>query len=186
MKKTVMFILIVFILLCCVACSNSDYTCYYGYFTDTAFALVYSNAKNTLYYVNLPLNMIVDWGTEKGIDSVPEVIRNFAGLKESGFMLGNGQTLQALRDILDAMSQNPEPDTISRLEVIAKRNSDFINKSLRTNISRLCSSDITPLLKAVNGKNSDVAVLDADVIFTDGNLSFSQQYFQSWMNQIIN
>ncbi len=186
MKKTVMFILIALILMCCVSCSKSDYTCYYGYFSDTAFALIYSNAKNTLYYVKFPLNMIVDWGMDKGIDSVPEVIRNFAGLKESGFMLGNEQTFRALKDILDAMSQNPEPDTKSRLEVIVKRNSDLINKALRTNISRLCSSDITNLLKAVNGKNADVAVMDADVIFKTDNLQFSQQYFQSWMNQIIN
>ncbi len=185
MKKVIIFLLIAFILFSTVSCKGNEYICYYGYFTDSAFALIYSNSKNTLYYVNLPLEMIVEWGTEKGIDSVPEVIRNFAGFEESGFMLGNVQTFQALKDILNAMSSDKDSDAESRLKVIADRSSDFSRQPLLNNINRLCSCDVSVLVKALKGKNVSVSVMDASVVFENGNLPFSQQYFLSWIEQII-
>lgn len=185
MRKFIIFVLTALLLLSLVSCSSDEYICYYGYFTDCAFALIYSNSKNTLYHVNLPLDMIVEWAGEKGMDSVPEVIRDFAGFKESGFMLGNSQTMQALRDILNAMSHDSDPDIKSRLQVIADRSSDFSRKPLLTNMSRLCSCDISELVNALNGKNASVAAMDASVVLSKEDMAFSQKYFRSWINQII-
>lgn len=172
-------------LLC--SCSSSSNECYYAYFEDTAFILVYDKGRNSLVEVVLPLEPILLWGKNAGLDSIPTAMRNFVGLKESGFLLGAKESLQTLRDMLDVMGADIEGDAggTKRLEAFVANVAVLSKKPLSDNMNRLCGQDISKVFKVLEGKSPSVGFYDARRLFDSEDLNFSQRYFKQWLDQVL-
>lgn len=185
MKKTKIVIIALVLLLCLTSCESKPCICYYGYFSDTAFVLIYSNAKNTLYYVDLPLDVLFQWGTIHNMESVPDVMKDFTDLDGDGFMLGNRQNIDAVRDILDTMSSTGNGSVEDRLNTAVNRSRDFLNQSLLAKMSRLCSCDLGLLVKTLAQAHPKVKIMDASVVLDSQNIEFANDYLRIWIKQII-
>ena len=184
---------ILFVLLCvmCLAvlcsCGSSSRDCFYAYFEDTAFVLVYDRNQDVLYEVILPLEPILLWGKDAGLDSIPVAMRNFVGLKESGFLVGTSTSLQTVRDMLDVMGADVygEPSGSKRLETFAGNIAVLSKKPLSDNMNRLCGQDMSKVLDALENKSPSTVYYDARGLFDNEDLNFSQRYFTQWLGQVL-
>jgi len=186
MKRILVVLLVIASLFVICSCSMNSYVCYYAYFQDSAFLLVYSSAKNTLYKINIPLEVISQWGRSQNIASIPDAMRSFANLKESGFLLGTSQTLDAIKEILGAMSSSETPSAEDQLQVVSSRASDFAGQALLSKMNTLCGTDMSALVKVLRRTNAKTAILDASTVVKSSDATFNQQYFVKYLSQVIN
>ncbi len=170
------------------SCAQKKDVVYYGYFTDSAIMVVYSQQKNTLYEINVPMSLITSWAAVNGESGVMDAMRSLAGLNEDGFMTGSPQVLTALREILDALSPGTtgEPTSQSRMETIVSKSYLLKNASLMNNINRLCQTDLGALADAITVNSPKVTCLDAEAFLNENDMEFSRKYFRSWLYQVIN
>lgn len=185
MKRFTVVLLIVVSLFALCSCTNQKPVSYYAYFKDTAFFLVYSPAKNTLYEITLAPEMISQYGRSQNIASMQDAMRSFAGLEETGFMLGIPQTLDAIKDVLNAMTGKTNPTAEDRLRVISERASDFANEALLSKMNSLCGTDLSSMVNALKVTNADVCILDASNVVRIDDPVFSQKYFKKYLTQVM-
>lgn len=185
MKRLVVVLLIAVSLFALCSCTNQKSVCYYAYFKDTAFFLIYSPSKNTLYEITLAPEIISQYGRSQNIASIPDAMRSFAGLEETGFMLGIPQTLDAIKDVLNAMSPKSNPTAEDRLKVISERASDFANEALLSRMNSLCGTDLSAMVNVLKTTNADVCVLDSSNVVRLDDPVFSQKYFKKYISQVM-
>lgn len=188
MSKALPLVLaMVLVLAFACSCTSASSECYYAYFEDTAFILVYDRGSNVLTEVVLPLEPILLWGKSAGLDSIPAAMRNFVGLKESGFLVGTKQSLQTLRDMLDVMGVDEEDDAggSKRLRTFADGISVLSKRPLSDNMNKLCGQDVAKVMKTLEGRNPSTAYYDARPLFDSEDLNFSQRYFTQWLGQVL-
>lgn len=185
MKRFVAVLLVVVSLFAICSCSIKKSVCYYAYFKDTAFMLIYSAEKNTLYEITVAPEMISQYGRSQNIASIPDAMKSFAGMEESGFMLGIPQSLEAVKDILNAMSGKNNPTAEDRLKVMTERAEDFANEALLSKMNSLCGTDLTAMVNALKNMQADVCVLDSAAVVRIDDPEFSQRYFKKYLTQVM-
>ncbi len=189
-RRTVIALLIVFVafasLFLC-SCSGGTNICYYAYFEDTAYALVYTPKTNSFYCIQLPLAEILLWGKESGLSSIPIAMGNYVGLKDSGFLIGSSDSLMTLKDMLDVLgSESEEPaGSVKRVETMVKQAAVLSKKPLSDKINQLCGQDGEKLLKLLAENNPSCWCYDAHSFFNSDDLNFSQRYFSQWLEQVL-
>ena len=168
-------------------CSSVQNTCYYAYFGDCAYAMIYTPSTNSFYCIQLPLEQILRWGKASGLDSIPIAMRNYVGLKDSGFLIGNSDSLRTIRDILDVLGS--ESDEIAsnekRVQTMVRKAQALSKKPLSDKINQLSGQDAESLLKLLAEKNPDSWCYDAHSFFNTDDLNFSQRYFTEWLEQVL-
>lgn len=187
-RRTLITILIaVLMVLALTGCSSGQNTCYYAYFGDCAYALIFSPDGGRLYCMELPLEQILRWGKESGLDSIPMAMRNYVGLKDSGFLLGTTDSLAVLRDMLDAMGSesDEQPSGMKRVETMVSKATVLCRKPLCDKLIQLCGQDVESLLKLLSAKNPQFVCYDAHSMFNTDDLNFSQRYFTQWLEQVL-
>lgn len=185
--------IILSILIACIAlvfitgCSSVQNTCYYAYFGDCAYAMIYTPSTNSFYCIQLPLEQILRWGKASGLDSIPIAMRNYVGLKDSGFLIGNSDSLRTIKDILDVLGS--ESDDIAsnekRVQTMVRKAQALSKKPLSDKINQLSGQDAESLLKLLAEKNPDSWCYDAHSFFNTDDLNFSQRYFTEWLEQVL-
>ena len=170
-----------------VSCSSDRYTCYYGYFEDSAYAFVLDSDSNTFYSVRLPLEQILLWGKASGLDSIPVAMRNYVGLKDSGFLLGTSGTLLAMKDLLDAMGSDSDQyaSDSKRVNTMVDKASILGRKPIADKISVLCGQDSEQLFALLAQYRPESYSYDAHSLFNSDDLNFSQRYFTQWLEQVL-
>ncbi len=187
-RKILLSVLVLFLILTSLcSCKSSKKDCFYAYFEDTAFILVYDHSANKLYEVVLPLEEILLWGKEAGLESIPVAMRNYVGLKETGFLIGTKESLQTLRDLLDSMENDEEGENsgAKRFETFAQNIDVLSKKPLSDNMNKLCGQDMTKALEILKNKNPETVFYDARELFYNEDLNFSQRYFVQWLGQVL-
>ena len=174
-------------LVCITGCSSVQNTCYYAYFGDCAYAMIYTPSTNSFYCIQLPLEQILRWGKASGLDSIPIAMRNYVGLKDSGFLIVNSDSLRTIRDILDVLGS--ESDDIAsnekRVQTMVRKAQALSKKPLSDKINQLSGQDAESLLKLLAEKNPDSWCYDAHSFFNTDDLNFSQRYFTEWLEQVL-
>ena len=183
-KRRTLILILSLVLLCSVlvSCSSDRYICYYGFFEDSAYAFVLDSKDNTFYSVRLPLEQILLWGKASGLDSIPVAMRNYVGLKESGFLLGSSGTLLAMRDLLDAMGSDSDS---ARVNTMVDKASILGRKPIAEKISLLCGQDSEQLFALLAQHRPESYSYDAHSLFNSDDLNFSQRYFTQWLEQVL-
>ena len=185
--------IILSILIACIAlvfitsCSSTQNTCYYAYFGDCAFAMIYTPSSNSFYCIQLPLEQILRWGKASGLDSIPIAMRNYVGLKDSGFLIGNSDSLVAIRDILDVLGSESDEAASNRkrVQTMVQKAQALSKEPLSDKINQLSGQDTESLLKLLADKNPDSWCYDAHSFFNTDDLNFSQRYFTEWLEQVL-
>ena len=177
----------VLMVLALTGCRSAQNTCYYAYFGECAYALIYSPEDDCLFCIQLPLEHILRWGKESGLDSIPMAMRNYVGLKDSGFLLGTTDSLAVLRDMLDALGSESEvqPSGIKRVETMVAKSAVLSRKPLSDRMIQLCGQDVEGLMKLLSGKDPQCLCYDAHSMFNTDDLNFSQRYFTEWLEQVL-
>ena len=149
--------------------------------------MIYSPEEGAMYFIDLPLEQILRWGKESGLDSIPMAMRNYVGLKDSGFLLGNTDSLSVLRDLLDALGSEDEsqPSGRKRVETLVAKATVLNAKPLSDRIIQLCGQDAESLMKLLSEKNPQCVCYDAHSMFNSDDLNFSQRYFTQWLEQVL-
>ena len=190
MSKRKLFSLILFVLLLSVvlvSCSSNQYTCFYGYFEDSAYAFIYVPASNSFFCIQLPLEQILLWGKASGLDSIPVAMRNYVGLKDSGFLLGTSNSLLTFKDLLDAIGSDSDekPSNSKRVSTMVEKAAQLSKKPISDRISQLCSQDSEQLFTLLAEHNPASISYDAHGFFNSDDLNFSQRYFSQWLEQVL-
>lgn len=175
------------LILTLVSCGGKKDVVYYGYFGDSALMVIYSQEKNTLYEINVPMVLITSYAESTGETNIPAAMRSLSGLNPDGFMLGTPQVLTALREILDALDSSSAGGTHTpqqRIETFVEKSYLLKNEALLNNINTLCNTDFSALSSVVQGQ-PDVAYFDAQSFLNPDDLDFSRKYFRSWLLQVI-
>lgn len=169
------------------SCNANSSICYYAYFEDSAYAMIYVPKTNTLYGIQLPLEQILLWGKSSGMDSIPTAMRNYVGMKDKGFLLGTSESIASVKDILDALGSENEdaPSSAKRVKTLVEKASVLSKKPLLDKINQLCGQDVEGLLKLLAEKNPTCKCYDAQSIFNSDDLNFSQRYFTQWLEQVL-
>ena len=190
MSKRKLFSLILFVLLLSVvlvSCSSNQYTCFYGYFEDSAYAFVYAPSTNRFYCIQLPLEQILLWGKASGLDSIPVAMRNFVGLKDSGFLLGTSNSLLTMKDLLDAIGSDSDekPSNSKRVSTMVEKAAQLSKKPISDRISQLCGQDSEQMFTLLADYEPTSISYDARGFFNSDDLNFSQRYFSQWLEQVL-
>ena len=190
MSKRKLFSLILFVLLLSVvlvSCSSNQYTCFYGYFEDSAYAFIYVPASNSFFCIQLPLEQILLWGKASGLDSIPVAMRNYVGLKDSGFLLGTSNSLLTFKDLLDAIGSDSDekPSNSKRVSTMVEKAAQLSKKPISDRISQLCGQDSEQLFTLLAEHNPASISYDAHGFFNSDDLNFSQRYFSQWLEQVL-
>lgn len=190
MSKRNLFSLILFVLLLSVvlvSCSSNQYTCFYGYFEDSAYAFIYVPASNSFFCIQLPLQQILLWGKASGLDSIPVAMRNYVGLKDSGFLLGTSNSLLTFKDLLDAIGSDSDekPSNSKRVSTMVEKAAQLSKKPISDRISQLCGQDSEQLFALLAEHNPTSISYDAHGFFNSDDLNFSQRYFSQWLEQVL-
>ena len=175
------------VLVSITSCSSTQNTCYYAYFGDCAYAMIYTPSSNSFYCIQLPLEQILRWGKASGLDSIPIAMRNYVGLKDSGFLIGNSDSLRAIRDILDVLGSESEEavSNTKRVQTMVQKAQALSKEPLSDKINQLSGQDTESLLKLLADKNPDSWCYDAHSFFNTDDLNFSQRYFTEWLEQVL-
>ena len=188
-KRCILFLILSVLLLSAllVSCSSSPYTCYYAYFEDSAYAFVYVPSSNSFYCIQLPLEQILLWGKASGLDSIPIAMRNYVGLKDSGFLLGTSNTLLTMKDLLDALGSDSEgkPSNSKRVSTMVGKAYLLSKKPISDRISLLCGQDSEQLFALLAEHSPTSISYDAHSYFNSDDLNFSQRYFTQWLEQVL-
>ena len=170
-----------------VSCDSNQYTCFYAYFEESAYAFVYVPKTNSFYCIQLPLEQILLWGKASGLDSIPIAMRNYVGLKDNGFLLGTSNTLLTMKDLLDALGSDSEgvPSNTKRVATLVNKAALLSKKPISDRISQLCGQDSEQLFSLLAEHNPTCVSYDAHSIFNSDDLNFSQRYFTQWLEQVL-
>ena len=170
-----------------VSCNANSSICYYAYFEDSAYSMIYVPKTNILYGIQLPLEQILLWGKSSGMDSIPTAMRNYVGMKDKGFLLGTSESIATVKDILNALGSESDdaPSSLKRVETLVEKASVLSKKPLLDKINQLCGQDVEGLLKLLAEKNPTCKCYDAQSIFNSDDLNFSQRYFTQWLEQVL-
>ncbi len=170
-----------------VSCSSDSSICYYAYFEDSAYSLIYVQKTNSLYCIQLPLEQILLWGKASGMDSIPTAMRNYVGKKDKGFLLGSADSIASVKDILDVLgSESERPvSSLKRVDTLVAKAPVLSKKPLSDKINQLCGQDAEGFLALVAEKNPSCKCYDAQSIFNTDDLNFSQRYFTQWLEQVL-
>lgn len=168
MKKA--FWILILTLLILTSCSVSKDLCYYGFFSDQAYMVLYSEAKNTVYDIRLPLDSIVSWGLGNSNENIPNAIRSYIGINEEGFMYGNARTIEALCEINAVVKADPE--CLNDVEIL-------------NNITRICNADLSSLAQLVASNAPSYVSIDASGFTDDMDLESGRRYFRNWIKQVV-
>ena len=170
-----------------VSCGSKQYTCFYAYFEDSAYAFVYLPKTNTFYCIQLPLEQILLWGKASGLDKITIAMRNYVGLKDSGFLLGTSNTLLTMKDLLDALGSDSDesPSNSKRVATMISKAAMLSKKPVSDRISLLCGQDSEQLFALLAEHNPTCESYDAHSIFNSDDLNFSQRYFTQWLEQVL-
>ena len=98
------------------SCNANSSICYYAYFEDSAYAMIYVPKTNTLYGIQLPLEQILLWGKSSGMDSIPTAMRNYVGMKDlvDHMIVKFSEEANAVCEALSALqSSRPEDSSFS-------------------------------------------------------------------------
>ena len=185
--KALLSVLVILCALVLCSCAGKQTVCYYAYFEDSAYSLIYVQKTNNLYCIQLPLEQILLWGKASGLDSIPIAMRNYVGLKDSGFILGTAGTLDTVRDMLDALgSESEEPASAEkRVQTMVLKAPVLSKKPLSDKINQLCGQAAGDLVKMLADRNPEGQCYDAHAIFDTDDLNFSQRYFSQWLEQVL-
>ena len=188
-KRCILFLISVVLLLSVllVSCSSSQYTCFYAYFEDSAYAFVYVPSSNSFYCIQLPLEQILLWGKASGLDSIPVAMRSYVGLKDNGFLLGTSDTLLTMKDLLDALGSDLDeiPSNSKRVSTMVEKSSQLSKKPISDRISQLCGQDSEQLFSLLAEHSPKSFSYDAHGFFNSDDLNFSQRYFTQWLEQVL-
>lgn len=186
-KKVIPILAAVLLAVVLTGCRAGRDTCYYAYFGDCAYAMIYSPEESVMYFIDLPLEQILRWGKESGLDSIPMAMRNYVGLKDSGFLLGSTDSLAVLRDVLDALGSEDEslPSGKKRVGTLVAKAAVLNTKPLSDRIIQLCGQDAESLMKLLSEKKPQCVCYDAHSMFNSDDLNFSQRYFTQWLEQVL-
>ena len=188
-RKRILFIALAVLLISLffVSCDSNQYTCFYGYFEDSAYAFIYVPKTNDFYCIQLPLEQILLWGKASGLDSIPVAMRNYVGLKDSGFLLGTSNTLLTMKDLLDALGSDSDevPSNSKRISTMVEKASLLSEKPISDRISLLCGQDSVQLFSLLAEHSPNCQSYDAHSIFNSDDLNFSQRYFTQWLEQVL-
>ena len=170
-----------------VSCNANSSICYYAYFEDSAYTMIYVQKTNSLYGIQLPLEQILLWGKASGMDSIPTAMRTYVGMKDKGFLLGTSDSIASVKDILDALGSESEdvPSSAKRVKTLVEKASVLSKKPLLDKINQLCGQDAEGLIKLLAEKNPTCKCYDAQSIFNSDDLNFSQRYFTQWLEQVL-
>ncbi|MBQ2050339.1 MAG: hypothetical protein II493_08070 [Spirochaetales bacterium] len=168
-------------------CSSGQNTCWYAYFGECAYAMVYTPSDNGFTCIQLPLEQILRWGKASGLDSIPMAMRNYVGLKDTGFLLGTPESLRSLRDILDALGSESgeQPSGSKRVETMCAEAEALSRRPALDRLIPLCGQDVEGMLKLLAGKKPECRCYDVHGIFNTDDLNFSQRYFTQWLGQVL-
>ena len=182
-----LILIALFALLTLVGCSSNSKVCYYAYFEDCAYSIIYSQKDNSMYCIQLPLEQILLWGKSSGMDSIPTAMKNYVGMKDKGFLIGTSDSVVTVREILDALGSESEeaPSSIKRVKTLVSEASLLSKRPLLDKINQLCGQDTENLLKLLSEKNPSCKCYDAQSIFNTDDLNFSQRYFSQWLEQVL-
>lgn len=188
-KHCALFILVLTMILFLCSCSKNNDIFYYCYFEDEALALVYSNSKNKLYEVKLPLSQIRSWGKANGYEEIKDAIFAYCGTEASGYLCSSAEILQGYRDILyefvsDEIDGMERPEAV-RLEAFVEYASTLSNKNISDTISNLCGDNVDELLKKVVEKQPETFFLDSDSFDFESDLQYNRNYFVTWLKQVV-
>ena len=188
-KRHILFLILSVLLLSVllVGCSSSQYTCFYGYFEDSAYAFVYVPSSNSFYCIQLPLEQILLWGKASGLDSIPVAMRNYVGLKDSGFLLGTSDSMLTMKDLLDAIGSDSDekPSNSKRVSTMVEKASQLSKKPISDRITLLCGQDSEQLFSLLAEHSPTSFSYDAHGFFNSDDLNFSQRYFSQWLGQVL-
>lgn len=184
-KATVLLVTALIVLLSFSSCKASGDVCYYGFFGQKAVLVLYSSPKNTLYEINVPIDQITLWGRANGIESMSASMLSYVGLHEDGFMKGNIQVYSAVQDILDALSTKTVNTPETRLEVLVTRQELLRNRELIENMNRLCGTDFSGLIHAIEGKSVSVRYYDISPYLRSDDIYYSKDYFSRWLAHVL-
>ena len=170
-----------------VSCNADSKVCYYAYFEDCAYSLIYSQRNNSVYCIQLPLEQILLWGKASGMDSIPTAMKNYVGMKDTGFLIGTSDSVVTVREILDAMGSESEEAASStkRVKTLVSEAALLSKRPLLDKINQLCGQDTESLLKLFSDRNPSCKCYDAQSIFNTDDLNFSQRYFSQWLEQVL-
>lgn len=184
MKKG--FLILIFIVcLIFTSCSNEESLCYYGFFSDKSFALIYSPQKNLFCQVELPEELMIEWSEKNGVESLNKAAAMFCGVNADGIMLADYINWQAFCEILDAMG-NTSGDVEQRLNTIVLNSAMLQEEPLLGKINNLLNGDLKPLFEVLSKNQPEVCYLDANQFADYDDLDYCQKYMKTWMSQIIN
>ena len=175
------------VLVSLVSCNADSKVCYYAYFEDCAYSLIYSQRNNSVYCIQLPLEQILLWGKASGMDSIPTAMKNYVGMKDKGFLIGTSDSVVTVREILDAMGSESEeaPSSTKRVKTLVSEAALLSKRPLLDKINQLCGQDTESLLKLFSDRNPSCKCYDAQSIFNTDDLNFSQRYFSQWLEQVL-
>ena len=170
-----------------VSCNADSKVCYYAYFEDCAYSIIYSQRNNSMYCIQLPLEQILLWGKASGMDSIPTAMKNYVGMKDKGFLIGTSDSVVTVREILDAMGSESDeaPSSTKRVKTLVSEASLLSKRPLLDKINQLCGQDTEALLKLLSERNPSCRCYDAQSIFNTDDLNFSQRYFSQWLEQVL-
>ena len=185
--RTVLIVLLMLTVMLLSGCSSDSRVCYYAYFEDCAYSIIYSARNNSVYCIQLPLEQILLWGKASGMDSIPTAMKNYVGMKDKGFLIGTADSVPTIKDILDALgSESPEtPSSMKRVKTLVAEAPVLSKRPLLDKINQLCGQDVESLLKLLSDRNPSCRCYDAQSIFNTEDLNFSQRYFSQWLEQVL-
>ena len=186
-RRILLIVLAVLLAVLFASCSSNQYTCFYAYFEDSAYAFIYLPKTNSFYCIQLPLEQILLWGKASGLDKIPIAMRNYVGLKNSGFLRGTSNTLLTMKDILDALGSDSDESRSNskRVATMVDKASQLSRKPISDRISQLCGQDSEQLFALLAEHNPTCESYDAHSIFNSDDLNFSQRYFTQWLEQVL-
>ena len=186
-RRILLIVLAVLLAVLFASCSSNQSTCFYAYFEDSAYAFIYLPKTNSFYCIQLPLEQILLWGKASGLDKIPIAMRNYVGLKDSGFLRGTSNTLLTMKDILDALGSDSDESRSNskRVATMVDKASQLSRKPISDRISQLCGQDSEQLFALLAEHNPTCESYDAHSIFNSDDLNFSQRYFTQWLEQVL-
>lgn len=190
LKTVCASLLILTLLFSLTSCARKKDVVYYGYFGSSALMVIYSQEKNTLYEINVPMVLITSYAESTGETNIPSAMRNLVALDPDGFIIGSPQVLTALREILDALGStsyigNGTEEARQRLETIVEKSYLLKSEALITNMNTLCNTDLKPLTSVISANQPIVVCFDAQSFLNPDDLDYSRKYFRSWLLQVI-
>lgn len=184
MKKAFVILFLVITVLMC-SCTKESGICYYGFLGNEAAAFIYSNTKNTVYLVKLPIELIIEWGESHQITSVDYATIKFCGLDADGMVACSTINWKAVGAILEIMNngKNEGPDAI--LQTYVDNSVRISQEPLASAFSNLLGSDISEMTKIFAERKPDVYCLDATQYNEAEDIDKVQKFIQSWLGQVL-